>query len=281
MSDFAIGVMLDSFRLPVKEALKKAREVGASGVQIYATKGEMAPEALSAHARKELLARIHDEGLVVSALCGDLGMGFGNREKNPELIERSKRILDLACDLETKVVTTHIGVVPEHEDHPRYAVMQQACAALAEYADSLSAHFAIETGPEPSERLRKFLDSLGSRGVAVNFDPANLQMVWKEDAAAAVKNLAPYIVHTHAKDGRQLYFRSPEEIYGIVQPEPDAVISPSFEELPLGEGNVDFKGWLDALRGIGYNSFLTIEREVGGNPEADIRKAVEYLQTLI
>ncbi|MCI6023890.1 MAG: sugar phosphate isomerase/epimerase [Candidatus Faecivivens sp.] len=281
MSDFAIGVMLDSFRLPVKEALKKAREVGASGVQIYATKGEMAPEALSAHARKELLARIHDEGLVVSALCGDLGMGFGNREKNPELIERSKRILDLACDLETKVVTTHIGVVPEHEDHPRYAVMQQACAALAEYADSLSAHFAIETGPEPSERLRKFLDSLGSRGVAVNFDPANLQMVWKEDAAAAVKNLAPYIVHTHAKDGRQLYFRSPEEIYGIVQPEPDAVISPSFEELPLGEGDVDFKGWLDALRGIGYNSFLTIEREVGGNPEADIRKAVEYLQTLI
>ena len=281
MSDFAIGVMLDSFRMPVKEALKKAREVGASGVQIYATKGEMAPEALSAHARKELLARIHDEGLVVSALCGDLGMGFGNREKNPELIERSKRILDLACDLETKVVTTHIGVVPEHEDHPRYAVMQQACAALAEYADSLSAHFAIETGPEPSERLRKFLDSLGSRGVAVNFDPANLQMVWKEDAAAAVKNLAPYIVHTHAKDGRQLYFRSPEEIYGIVQPEPDAVISPSFEELPLGEGDVDFKGWLDALRGIGYNSFLTIEREVGGNPEADIRKAVEYLQTLI
>ena len=281
MSDFAIGVMLDSFRLPVKEALKKAREMGASGVQIYATKGEMAPEALSAHARKELLARIHDEGLVVSALCGDLGMGFGNREKNPELIERSKRILDLACDLETKVVTTHIGVVPEHEDHPRYAVMQQACAALAEYADSLSAHFAIETGPEPSERLRKFLDSLGSRGVAVNFDPANLQMVWKEDAAAAVKNLAPYIVHTHAKDGRQLYFRNPEEIYGIVQPEPDAVVSPSFEELPLGEGDVDFKGWLDALRGIGYNSFLTIEREVGGNPEADIRKAVEYLQTLI
>ena len=123
MSDFAIGVMLDSFRLPVKEALKKAREVGASGVQIYATKGEMAPEALSAHARKELLARIHDEGLVVSALCGDLGMGFGNREKNPELIERSKRILDLACDLETKVVTTHIGVVPEHEDHPRLSLI--------------------------------------------------------------------------------------------------------------------------------------------------------------
>ena len=34
-------------------------------------------------------------------------------EKNPALIEESKRILDLAKDLETDVVTTHIGVVPE------------------------------------------------------------------------------------------------------------------------------------------------------------------------
>lgn len=281
MADFSIGVMLDSFRLPLHQALKKASEVGASGIQIYATKGEMAPEALSAASRKELLARIKDEGLCVSALCGDLGMGFGNPEKNPELIERSKRILDLACDLETKVVTTHIGVVPEDKSHPRYGIMQEACGKLAAYADSLGAHFAIETGPEPSERLRGFLDGLGSTGVAVNFDPANLEMVWKENAASAVRNLAPYIVHTHAKDGRQLYFRNPEEVYGIIQPEPDAVVSPSFEELPLGEGDVDFKGWLNALREIGYHGFLTIEREVGENPEADIRKAVDFLKEII
>ena len=94
MSDFSIGVMLDSFRLPLDEALVKARKVGASGIQIYATKGEMAPENLSPSQRRELLAKIRDNGLTVSALCGDLGMGFGNRERNPELIERSKRILD-------------------------------------------------------------------------------------------------------------------------------------------------------------------------------------------
>ncbi len=71
----------------------------------------------------------------VSALCGDLGMGFGDKEKNPGLIERSKRILDLACDLETDVVTTHIGVVPADVSHPRYAVMQEACRRLADIAD--------------------------------------------------------------------------------------------------------------------------------------------------
>ena len=36
-----------------------------------------------------------------------------------------------------------------------------------------------------------------------------------------------------------------------------------------------------ALEEIGYNGFLTIEREVGDNPEADIRKAVSFLEGLI
>jgi sugar phosphate isomerase/epimerase len=279
MSDFSIGVMLDSFRLPLDAALLKAREVGAAGIQIYATKGEMAPENLSAAKRRELLARIKDNGLTVSALCGDLGMGFGNRERNPELIERSKRILDLACDLETDVVTTHIGVVPADPNHPRYQIMQEACHQLAEYADSLDAHFAIETGPEPAKRLRQFLDSLGSRGVAVNFDPANLVMVVGDDPAQAVRELGEYIVHTHAKDGIQNYWREPEEIYGVVEAE--VPTSPSFAELPLGEGKVDFPAWLAALRAVGYRGFLTIEREVGDNPEADIRKAVEFLKELI
>ena len=61
---------------------------------------------------------IRSNGLVVSALCGDFGQGFGDSEKNPELIERSKRVLDLAKDLETDVVTTHIGVVPEDDALP-------------------------------------------------------------------------------------------------------------------------------------------------------------------
>ena len=63
--------------------------------------------------------------------------------------------------------------------------------------------------------------------------------------------------------------------------EAEVPLSPSFEELPLGEGDVDFPGWIGALREIGYHGFLTIEREVGANPEADIRKAVGFLQQLI
>jgi L-ribulose-5-phosphate 3-epimerase len=276
MYDFPIGVIADSFRKPMPEALAMAAKMGAKGVQVYATRGEMSPEELVGQKRRDFLKLVKDNGLVISALCGDLGHGFGNAELNPGLIERSKRILDMAKELETDIVTTHIGVTPADPAHPRYAVMQDACGSLAEYADSLKAHFAIETGPETAQTLKNFLDGLHSTGVAVNLDPANLVMVTGDDPAKAVYTLKDYIVHTHAKDGVKLEDRDPEIIYGLVNGDPGAV--PAFEEVPLGEGSVPWKEYLRALDDIGYKGFLTIEREVGDDPAADILKAVDFLK---
>lgn len=282
MFNFPIGVMLESFKTDRSAAIKKAAALGAKGIQMYATSGENSPENLNAAARRALLDEVKSSGLIFSALCGDLGRGFGNKELNPELIEKSKRIIDLAKDLETNVVTTHIGVVPGDKNHERYKIMQEACYELSRYADSIDAHFAIETGPETSETLKGFLDSLDSTGVAVNLDPANLVMVTGDDPVKAVHNLKKYIVHTHAKDGNKLADGNPEFIYGVVHPVPEEFRGVKyFEEVPLGTGTVDFPAYLKALEEIGYRGFLTIEREVGENPEADIKTAADFLAGII
>ena len=137
----------------------------------------------------------------------------------------------------------------------------------------------IRDSPETAATLKGFLDGLHSTGVAVNLDPANLVMVTGDDPVAAVYTLKDYIVHTHAKDGRRLLVRDPEIIYGIIEDEIQA--GRAFIELPLGEGDVDFPNYLKALDDIGYRGFLTIEREVGDDPETDIAKAVTFLQDKI
>ena len=281
MYQFPIGVMLESFRLPTDEALDCAQKLGVQGIQVYATRGERAPENMTAEKRREFLKKVKDRGLVISALCGDLGHGFGKAEMNPELVEKSKRILDLAKDLETDVVTTHIGVVPTDPANPRYAIMQDACGELARYADTLDAHFAIETGPETSATLKRFLDGLGSTGVAVNMDPANLVMVTGDDPVQAVYNLKDYIVHTHAKDGIKLLDRDPEIIYGLKDIEDVIQEGQAFAEVPLGTGSVPFPAYLAALEDIGFKGYLTIEREVGADPAADIALAANFLRDLM
>ena len=282
MNRFKIGIMADGLRLPLREGIVKAKQLGAEGIQLYATEGEMAPENLSKGKRKELLAFIKDQGLVISALCGDPGgHGFGVAEKNPRRIALSKAIIDLALDLECNIVTTHIGVVPEKLDDPERIIMGKACKELGLYAASVGAHFAIETGPEPAKRLRGFLDSLEcGKGMGVNLDPANLVMVIGEDPVESVSHLAPYIVHTHAKDGKMLQKPDPSVVYGLTS-HGGLDMNDYFLEVPLGEGDVDFPAYLAALEKIGFSGFLTIEREVGINPEEDIKKAVRFLQGLV
>ncbi|NLN42036.1 MAG: sugar phosphate isomerase/epimerase, partial [Clostridiales bacterium] len=95
--------------------------------------------------------------------------------------------------------------------------------------------------------------------------------------------LKDYIVHTHAKDGIMKKKTDPEIIYnyfaeGGIE---DMRLEDYFLETPLGQGNVDFPKWLKALEDIGYTGFLTIEREVGANPEKDIAEAVNFLKKLI
>lgn len=280
MKKFPVGVIINSFRTDIPTAVKKAAECGAQGIQVYATRGEMSPLELVGSKRKEFLDLVKSNGLVISALCGDLGGGgFIHKDLNRERVDFSKKILDLAKELETNVVTTHIGVVPEDPNHDRYKIMQEACFELAEYADSIDAHFAVETGPETSLVLKGFLDSLNSTGVGVNLDPANLVMVTGDDPVQAVHNLKKYIVHTHAKDGKQIFYRDPEIVYGIKK---DVIVTDeSFLEVPLGEGSVDWPNYLKALEDIGFDGFLTIEREVGDNPEKDIRTAVDFLNNLM
>ena len=281
MYQFPIGVILDSFRTDTKTAIQKAVALGADGIQMYSTKGDNTPENLTPARRRELLDMVKSNGLKFSALCGDLGEGFFRPERNPELIERSKRILDLAKDLDTDIVTTHIGVVPEDPSVERYGIMQEACFELSRYADSIGSHFAIETGPETSAVLKTFLDGLHSTGVAVNLDPANLVMVTGDDPVQAVYNLKDYIVHTHAKDGVMLHRTNPEYIYKVTPKPEDLNDIRFFKEVPLGEGSVDFTAYLKALEDIGYRGFLTIEREAGADPSADILIAKNHLMKII
>ncbi|MBD2869330.1 sugar phosphate isomerase/epimerase family protein [Paenibacillus arenilitoris] len=283
-----IGVIVDSFQVGVKEGLLKAKQVGADGVQMYAVSGELDPANLSPSARKEWKAYIESLGLEISALVGDLGgHGFQDPAENPAKIEKSKRIMELGRELGTNIITTHIGIVPDDKSSRVYETMHAACEELARFANDMGAYFAIETGPETSAHLKAFLDSLGTKGVAVNFDPANMVMVTGDDPVVGVHTLKDYIVHTHAKDGVKLGDVDPRDVYGFygydksLDHEKIAAMAESgetFREVPLGEGRVDWPAYLRALQEIGYTGYLTIEREVGTNPEGDIGKAVQFLK---
>ena len=127
MKQFPIGVMLESFRLPTLEAMDAAVKIGAQGIQMYATRGENSPENLNAAARKELLMQIKDRGMVFSAICGDLGMGFGNEKLIQDLLTVKYSINPY--NVNSMTMAAGLGALEDEE------YTQKNCKTVAENRD--------------------------------------------------------------------------------------------------------------------------------------------------
>ena len=278
-----LGVLTDCFKEGVDRGITLASELGFNGVQIYATKGVFSADGLNKEARAKYKKLLRDSKLEISALCGDMGgHGYQIAADNPLRIEKTKRIIDIAEDFETSVVTTHIGVIPADKSEERYKVMLDALTACGNYAKTRGVTLAIETGPESANVLLDFIEDTQG-GVGVNLDPANFVMVTGQDPVEAVKLLGKHIVHTHVKDGKMLIKTDPKIIYDFfaVGGIEGLNVADYFKEVPVGTGDVDFPAYLAALKDVGYDGYLTIEREAGGDRIKDISEAKSFIESLI
>lgn len=252
-----IGVFIDGFRKPIAEGLKIAADLGCQSFQVYITKGPMLASSMDKRARAEFVSRYKDLGLTLSATCGDFGLHFGK----PELMKEKEPLLRDAIlqtvDLETTIMTTHIGAIGDDPDGRVRETIVDNLKRLGDFAADHGVTLATETGLESGPSLRSLLEEAGSKGIGVNFDPANLVMNGFDHMKAA-NVLFPFIVHTHAKDGVRRADQG--------------------REVPLGEGDVNFPAYIALMKELGYKGAYTIEREVGDDPVGDIRRAVEYLR---
>ena len=165
--------------------------------------------------------------------------------------------------LGAKVVTFHAGFLPHDPSDPEYSKLLNRLGQIADLYASEGLELAFETGQETAPDLNAFLDDLGRSNTGVNFDPANMILYDKGDPIEALRVLGPRIKQTHVKDATRT--KTPGE-WG--------------EEVVVGTGEVDWPAYFAALDGIGFDSYLAIEREAGDSRVADIRAAREHLEQL-
>ncbi|MBD3291891.1 MAG: TIM barrel protein [Armatimonadia bacterium] len=254
-----IGHRAMNLGLAMMDAIDVAAEIGYDGVSVVAREGWVEPEDFSEEQAREIREACDTRGLTISALTGRLGSMID--EGADERLERALLVMEAANRLQTPFVTSHIGIIPEDLGRDDVAAMLERMDALCSRADELGVTIGVETGPESAEVLRGFIERLGSERLRVNYDPANMLMKGF-DHMGGVEVLAPYIVHTHAKDA--------------VREDPDGS-----RQRPLGEGDVDIRAWIAELRRVGFDGWVCVERESGDDRLGDARKALELLRRLV
>jgi L-ribulose-5-phosphate 3-epimerase len=280
VADMKIAVMLGNLKMDPYEGMKKVVDMEVTGLHLSIGGGPFAPENMDKAARKQLLEHIRSLGLEISAVSAWGGnVDLGEADKTEHDIAWARRILDMTIDLECNIWQAHVGIMPTDTSDPRWSVYLDSTGIISQYAESLGASLAIETGPEPPKVLKRLIEDIGSAGLRVNYDPANLilwpvrlfsergeeydrKKAWAEfEPLTGVKVLGEYIVHTHAKDA-------------LVKRDGTR------KEVPLGSGWVDWPVYVQSLMDEGYEGYYAIERETGDDPVGDITRAVEFLKSI-
>lgn len=187
--------------------------------------------------------------------------GFGNPADRPERLDRLKWALERTRALGLTDLMLHAGFLPEVGDPDRSAMLD-TLAQAATLATDQGVTLAFETGQETADLLRQTLDDLKCPNLKINFDPANMLLYDMGDPIRAVEILGPDIRSVHVKDARR-----------------PKVAGQWGEEVPLGEGEVDIRKFVAALKKVGYAGPLVIEREVG-DQSGRIRDVAHGLQFL-
>lgn len=160
----------------------------------------------------------------------------------------------LARALGIPLVTFHAGFIPESADDPQRAVLVERLRELSDIFGEADVHVALETGQESAETLAGLLQELPD--VAVNFDPANLILYDRDDPVDALEQLLPRVVQVHIKDAVRT---TRPGTWG--------------QEVPVGEGDVDWPRFLALLKHAPQLVDLIIEREAGAQRVEDVRRA--------
>jgi sugar phosphate isomerase/epimerase len=196
---------------------------------------------------------------------GPLTIGLVPRAYRERRIARMQQISDFAAKAKIPAVQGHCGFIPENPNDPAYRETVDAIRAVAAYCRRNGQQFRCETGQETPITLVRAIRDVGLDNVGVNFDAANLILYGKANPVDAVDILGPYIQGVHAKDG--LYPTDPKQLG---------------QEVPIGQGRVNFPVLIEKLKKIGYRNPLTIEREISGEKQtADILAAKAYLEGLV
>ncbi len=156
----------------------------------------------------------------------------------------------------------HAGFIPE-PGKPERRPFLDTLAQVSDLAQAQGVTVAFETGQETADLLRLTLDELRCPNLKVNFDPANVLLYEMGDPLRAVEILGPDIRSVHVKDANRT--KTPG-VWG--------------DEVPLGQGQVNIKQFLQTLKKVGYRGPLCIEREVGDQEQrlADVAHGVRYLR---
>ncbi len=196
---------------------------------------------------------------------GQTTIGLVPEDQREHRVAELKKGADFAKMMGITDVVTHMGFIPENPNDPNFQPFCDAVREVAEHLQKNDQYLLFETGQETPTTMLRCFEVVGTDNLGVNLDTANLILYGRGNPVDALDVFGKYVRNIHAKDGK---FPTNGHDLGV--------------ETRLGEGRANFRELFTKLYELGYNTHVTIEREISGEQQLiDILASRTYLQNLI
>lgn len=262
---------------PLEKAASLARKIGYEGIEIRAV--SHLPVATPITGVREIKKFTREEGLEVAGIYTATGRYSLLSESDcKKQLGYFKRYVEMGSELEVGFIKQSPGgPSPRKAKDEDFRKAATWMARAADYAQGFSLRVAMEVHhgglTETADSALKLLSMIGGENVGVIYDPGNMFIAHTEYGKKAVEKLGRRIFHVHVKDESKVAdmrdpssFRYKDEI---------------FCHKLLGEGDVDHLTVFKALKGIGYQRFLSCECHRKGEPFALAKHEFQKLRELL
>jgi Sugar phosphate isomerases/epimerases len=242
---FKKGVITDEISQDFATAVELAQKYKLDGVEIRSV-WEKGPHELNKEDIKKIKEILYGTGLEV---CGISAPFYKCSIDKPDEIREHNVILEkcirLAQDLGTNLIRGFTfwknGIFEENIERI-VGNFNEPVKLLEREGMTLALEFDPSVFASNAKKLVQIIQKIDSKHVKGLWDPGN--DIYDPDKEVPYPDgynfIKPYIVHVHLKDAVR---QSDSNIIGV----------------PIGEGQVDYKGQFKELLDIGYNGFVVLE----------------------
>lgn len=282
-----MGVWRGQATLTVDEFLVKAKEFGYDGVMLAAKRPHVSLIDYDDEARKKLRARIKELGLDLVCLAGYNDFVAGVDKAGIPNVEIQAiyigELARLARDLGTNMVRIYTGY--ERPDQPydkQYALVVEGLKMAGKIAAEYGVTLAIQNHHDIAlhhEAMKWLIEEVNLPNVRAAFDcwSPTLEGLTPEEIKEAIYTMKPYIVHTTTADYKELPRFKYELNHSNYVP-----MTSQMRAVPMGEGFLDYRNFINTLKEIGYQGYITYEMcevlEGGGSVENLDKTAKAFIE---
>lgn len=235
------------------ETLKVLSENGYDGVEWLRFLNFMSAEDL-----KGICAKAREKGMGVPDIMGGGDLVVLKDDARADMVKWTTDSIEMAREASVPMVNMTTGPADWGEQPIRlgkditegkaWEIATDAFNKVLEAAEKNDVTVTVEAAFNMLVRdyytLQEFLHRFDSKKLGVNMDPSHLGLLGN-DVPWVVRRLGKVIKHVHVKD-----------VFGKPGMPGQDFIFPL-----LGEGVIDWKGFFQALKDVGYDGYLSIEYE--------------------